>query len=64
MKLIVITASKNIENEHLILGKMLDMGLPSLHVRKPKLNEENLKRYLDEFTPAQRKKIIIHTHQH
>ncbi len=62
MKLIVITASKNIENEHLILGKMLDMGLPSLHVRKPKLNEENLKRYLDEFTPAQRKKIIIHTH--
>jgi thiamine-phosphate pyrophosphorylase len=62
MKLIVITPSKNIESEHYILGKMLDMGLPTLHVRKPKLSEENLKNYLNEFTKSQRKKIIIHTH--
>jgi thiamine-phosphate pyrophosphorylase len=62
MKLIVITSNKNIENEHFILGKMLDMGLPSLHVRKPKLSHENLKNYLNEFTKSQRKKIIIHTH--
>lgn len=62
MKLIVLTSSKNIENEHIILGKMLDMGLESLHVRKPKLSEENLKNYLDQFSKAHRKKIIIHTH--
>ena len=62
MKLTVITSSKNLENEHYILGKMLDAGLPTLHVRKPKLSEENLKNYLNEFTKSQRKKIIIHTH--
>jgi thiamine-phosphate pyrophosphorylase len=62
MKLIVITPSKNIENEHYILGKMLDMGLPSLHIRKPKLSSDNLKSYLNEFTASQRKKIVIHTH--
>ncbi len=38
MKLIVITSAKNIENEHYLLSKMLDMGLPSLHIRKPKLS--------------------------
>jgi thiamine-phosphate pyrophosphorylase len=62
MKLIVITPSINIENEHSVLGKMLDMGLPSLHVRKPKLSTENLKKYLNGFTKSQRKKIVIHTH--
>jgi thiamine-phosphate pyrophosphorylase len=62
MKLIVITSSNPVENEHYILGKMLDMGLPSLHVRKPTLSRENLKSYLNEFTKSQQKKIIIHTH--
>ncbi len=62
MKLVVITPSQNIENEHYILGKMIDMGLPSLHIRKPKLSPDNLKSYLKEFTKGQRRKIIIHTH--
>lgn len=63
MKLIVITPSNNdIENEHYILSAMLDMGLPSLHVRKPTLSTPHLKSYLKKFTESQRKKIIIHTH--
>jgi thiamine-phosphate pyrophosphorylase len=62
MKLIVITPSKEIENEHDLLGKMLDLGLTSLHVRKPKLSSEDLKTYLNKFNKSQQKKIIIHTH--
>jgi len=62
MKLIVITPSKNIENEHAILRQMLDMGLSDLHVRKPTLSKASLKNYLNEFTKEQRKKIIIHTY--
>jgi thiamine-phosphate pyrophosphorylase len=61
MKLIVITPSHDVENEHDLLGKMLDMGLPSLHVRKPKLSKANLKDYLNEFTKSQQRKIILHT---
>lgn len=62
MKLLVITPSKNVENEHALLGKMLDMGLTSLHVRKPSLSKADLKDYLSKFTKSQRKQIIIHTH--
>lgn len=62
MKLIVITPSSTIEDEHYILGKMLDMGLPSLHVRKPKFTQKELEIYLQGFTQNQREKIIIHKH--
>lgn len=62
MKLIVITPSNTIEDEHYILGQMLDMGLPTLHVRKPKLSKRKLAAYLNGFTKSQQKKIIIHNH--
>jgi thiamine-phosphate pyrophosphorylase len=62
MKLIVITPSKEIENEHELLGKMLDMGLPSLHVRKPKLSKAKLKSYLEKFPKKHQRKIVLHSH--
>jgi len=62
MKLIVITPSNTIEHEHSIIGKMLEMGLPSLHVRKPKFSKEELKDYLSGFSVDQIQKMIIHTH--
>jgi thiamine-phosphate pyrophosphorylase len=62
MKLIVITPSSTIEDEHYILGQMLDMGLPSLHIRKLKLTKKELRTYLDGFTQSQQKKIILHKH--
>jgi len=62
MKLILLTPSQSIDNEHAILGKMLDMGLPTLHVRKPKFSTAELKSYLRRFTKEQRKKIILHNH--
>jgi len=62
MKLIVITSSDLVEDEHYLLSEMLDMGLTSLHVRKPQLSSDELKNYLSKFTKNQQKKIIIHTH--
>jgi len=62
MKLIVITPSSTIEDEHYILSKILDMGLTTLHVRKPKLSKRELGIYLKGFTKSQQKKIILHTH--
>jgi thiamine-phosphate pyrophosphorylase len=41
---------------------MLDMGLPTLHIRKPNLSTEGLKKYLDNFSPEHLKKIVIHSH--
>ena len=62
MKLIVITSLILVEDEHYLLSEMLDMGLTSLHVRKPQLSSDELKNYLSKFTKNQQKKIIIHTH--
>jgi thiamine-phosphate pyrophosphorylase len=62
MKLLVISTSDKIDNEHVIIRKMFDMGLSTLHLRKPKLSSENMKKFLDDFSEEYQKKIIIHTH--
>jgi thiamine-phosphate pyrophosphorylase len=62
MRLLVISATDKIENEHVIIRKMFDMGLTTLHLRKPKLSTENMKKYLDDFAEEYQKKMIIHTH--
>lgn len=62
MKLIVISSSSNKDTEQSIIKEMIDMGLPTLHLRKPQMSTENMKKYLEEFTPEQRKHIVIHSH--
>jgi len=62
MKLLLISTSNTLEGEHILLRKMFDAGLETLHVRKPKLSTEALKKYLEGFSEEYHKKIIIHTH--
>lgn len=62
MKLLVISSSDKIDNEQVIIRKMFDMGLTTLHLRKPKLSNDALKKYLEDFGEEYHKKIIIHTH--
>jgi thiamine-phosphate pyrophosphorylase len=62
MKLIVITPSTSRDREQNILKQMLDLGLPTLHIRKPHLSTESLKKYLNNFSKEQLKHIMIHSH--
>lgn len=62
MKLIVITASSSSDNELRVIRQMLDLGLPTLHLRKPNLSTEGMKKYLDNFSSDHKKKIVIHSH--
>lgn len=62
MNLLVISSSNNIDSEHIIIKKLLDEGLDTLHVRKPKLSTEGLRKFLDGFAEEYHKHMIIHTH--
>jgi thiamine-phosphate pyrophosphorylase len=62
MKLIVITPSTSRDREQNILKQMLDLGLPTLHIRKPHLSTESLKKYLEQFSTEQQKHLMIHSH--
>jgi len=62
MKLMLISSSDDIKNEHEVIKAMFDLGLPTFHLRKPHFSAEHLKTYLNEFSKEHLKKIIIHTH--
>ena len=62
MKVIVITPSKTIDNEQYIIGKMIEMGLPTVHVRKPNFSREEMMKYLDEFPLEHKKHLVLHSH--
>ncbi|HTB05451.1 MAG TPA: thiamine phosphate synthase [Bacteroidia bacterium] len=62
MKVIVITPTKTIDNEQYLLGKMIDMGLPTVHVRKPNSTREEMIKYLEEFPLEHRKHLVLHSH--
>ena len=62
MKLILVTPSTSRDKEQNILRQMLDLGLPTLHVRKPHLSTESLKKYLDHFSKEHQKRMMIHSH--
>lgn len=62
MRLIVITTDTTTENEHFALLKMLKMGLPTLHIRKPTYSKQRLKKYLEDIPKEYHPRIVIHTH--
>jgi thiamine-phosphate pyrophosphorylase len=62
MKLIVITNSTSIENEHEIIERMFRHGLKYLHVRKPKYSRDKMLKYLKGFSSKYLDRIIIHSH--
>jgi thiamine-phosphate pyrophosphorylase len=62
MRFIVITPSKNVDNEYGIVSHMLNNGLPALHVRKPGFSKEELVNYIEHFTDEQQSKMVLHSH--
>jgi thiamine-phosphate pyrophosphorylase len=62
MRFIVITPSKNADNEYGIVSHMLNNGLPTLHVRKPGFSKEELVNYIEHFTEEQQNKMVLHSH--
>lgn len=62
MKLLVISSSSPVNSESVVIKKIIDQGLETLHIRKPKLSTDALRKFLDEFSEEYHKHMIIHTH--
>ncbi|MCC7302219.1 MAG: thiamine phosphate synthase [Bacteroidia bacterium] len=62
LKLIVITSSDKKEDEAGHITRMLEMGLPTLHMRKPKLSTGELRALIREIPSHFHSRIIIHSH--
>ncbi|MBX3164531.1 MAG: thiamine phosphate synthase [Bacteroidetes bacterium] len=62
MKLIVITPSKDAEDEHELITKMFESGLTTLHLRKPKYSTREMCDYIEQIPEAFRNRIVLHSH--
>ncbi|CAN5303446.1 thiamine phosphate synthase [soil metagenome] len=62
MKIIVISPSKNIENETQIVTELFEHGLQTYHLRKPSMSTQEMKNYLKEIPTHFHNRIIIHSH--
>jgi thiamine-phosphate pyrophosphorylase len=62
MKLIVISPQSSQPGEHRILTSMLEEGLETLHLRKPKFSTNQMRMYIEGFDPAFHNRLVIHSH--
>lgn len=62
MKLVVITPSKDFDNEIMHITKMFEAGLETLHLRKPTYSTKELSDYIKEIPQHFHNRIIIHSH--
>lgn len=62
MKLIVVSNSKIINNEELLLTKLFEMGLETLHLRKPNLSTKKIKELLNKIPKQFHNRIVLHSH--
>ncbi|MGZ3865735.1 MAG: thiamine phosphate synthase [Bacteroidia bacterium] len=62
MKIVVISQSKVLEDEHKIITDLFEAGLGTLHVRKPRLRTKQLIEYIEKIPAHFHNRIIIHSH--
>lgn len=62
MKLLVITPPKDKTDETAIVTKMLEAGLTTLHLRKPRYSTRQMADYISEIPKHFHSRIVIHSH--
>lgn len=62
MKLLLITSPLPIRNEHELLVQFFELGLETLHVRKPDLTLRQLKEWLEELPEQFHTRLMLHSH--
>jgi thiamine-phosphate pyrophosphorylase len=62
MKLILMTGSRTKDKELEMIEKMFDFGLPNLHIKKPKLNKDQMREYLEFIPEKYHDRIVLHSH--
>ena len=62
MKIIVLSAPGQIENEIRELLKMFDLGLQHFHIRKPRFSRKQMAEYINAIPTKYHKKLILHSY--
>ena len=60
--LILISPEKNTSNELAMLHDFFAMGLSCFHLRKPSMELEEYRKYIEAIDPKYHDRIVIHTH--
>jgi thiamine-phosphate pyrophosphorylase len=62
MKLVVITPSRDVTDEHTLVTKMFESGLNTLHLRKPRFSTRQMSDYIRQIPAHFHNRIVIHSH--
>lgn len=63
MKLVVISSSNKTEDKEIEqVTQLFEMGLPTLHLRKPKFSTREMSDYIKKIPPHFHNRIVIHSH--
>ncbi len=62
MKIVVISQTKTVENEHKIIQELLEAGLDTFHIRKTRLGTKQLSDFIEKIPAQFHNRLIIHTH--
>lgn len=62
MKLIIITNEEIFEEEGLVLNKLFDEGLETLHLRKPLAGQVEVSSLLEQVSEKYYERIVLHDH--
>jgi thiamine-phosphate pyrophosphorylase len=62
MKLIVVSASDKKENETDTVTRLFELGVDSLHLRKPKYTTKELRQFIEAVPEPFHNRIVIHSH--
>jgi thiamine-phosphate pyrophosphorylase len=62
MRLVVITPTKDIQDEQSLVTKMFESGLKTLHLRKPKHSTNMMREYIKDIPEVFHDRIVIHSH--
>jgi thiamine-phosphate pyrophosphorylase len=62
MKVVIISESKVIENEHDIIRRLFEAGLETFHLRKPRMRTAQLQEFIEKIPPQFHNRLIIHSH--
>ncbi|MDQ1097984.1 MULTISPECIES: thiamine phosphate synthase [Chryseobacterium] len=60
--ILVITPENQVQNEILVINQLFREKLDLLHVRKPGMNVEAMRKYISQINPDYHSQIVLHSH--
>ena len=60
--IIVMSDTKDLDEEHQIVNELFENGLEIFHIRKPKYSTQEMRTYIEKINKKYHNRIVIHSH--